>query len=243
LLARPGPRLARDRTWPGTAPGSGPRVARDRAWPGTAPGPGPRLARDRAWPGTAPGPGPRPARGRARPARTWHGPRRRGRLLLEAELVALRVLHDHAVAGDVVQLAQPGGAEGGQPRLRLGYPGAPLGVRRAAGAAGVHVQVHPVLHGLRLRYALEEQPGPGTVRVHHRGVGVPLLARHAGLAGPVLPGLEAGRRGLRLVAQGARPELRQLRRLGAVEHHLDPCRHPDPPLWSSSRGSSGLDPP
>lgn len=67
--------------------------------------------------------------------------------LVDAELVALRVLHDRPGAAGLVDRAQDGGAEGLQP-----FHGGVAGV-----GAGVEVEVEAVLGGLRLGDLLEEQ--------------------------------------------------------------------------------------
>ena len=70
---------------------------------------------------------------------------RLARRLLDAELIANRVVHDHQALG----LAYDDGAECRQPANLVGEP-----------SRGAEVEVHPILGGLRLRYVDEPQVGP-----------------------------------------------------------------------------------
>jgi hypothetical protein len=85
--------------------------------------------------------------------------------------------------------------------------------------------VHPVLDLLALGHPLEEHARAGAGRVDHGRRVVAAFRRHAHRRQRLVPGAEAARRILDLVAERLRPERRQLARVGAVERHLDLATH------------------
>src|SRR6267378_7115757 len=95
------------------------------------------------------------------------GPTGRGAWSVDVELVAFGVAHRHGVVVDplLVQDLQPGGAEGGEP---AGFGVDPLPAdleRRTAPAAGVDVDVQPVLDRLVVGHPLEPDPRAVAFRV------------------------------------------------------------------------------
>src|SRR6266545_3055164 len=137
-----------------------------------------------------------------------------------AELVSLRIPHDHRPAAHV--LLPPGnrGARFDEPgHLLLDEPRALLALDVGAGHA--YVEVDPVLGGLALRYALEVHPRAGPFGIDQGGlVAEPLLGHPDGPA-ELVPTGESWWWRLGDVAQRQRPELGELRRLGRIEHYLD----------------------
>src|SRR5215469_2894972 len=86
---------------------------------------------------------------------------------VDVELVAFRVLHRDPVVVEsfLGQAAHDGGAQGGQP-AGLGVDLLPAGLHGdRPPAAGVDVEVQPVLDGLALGDYLEPDPRPVTLRV------------------------------------------------------------------------------
>src|SRR5690606_36739237 len=158
-----------------------------------------------------------PQRSGASPPRADRG--RADAQSVEAELVALDVLHDDArlvlLVGEHDAHARR--AERQEPvALRLERREA-LGTHEAR--AHPDVEVHAVLHDLALGDALEEQPRAGAGGVAAREPRVPLLGRERGVR--VVPrGVPLGRRG-RDVAQHLAPEPGDALGLRAVERDLD----------------------
>jgi hypothetical protein len=105
---------------------------------------------------------------------------------------------------------------------------APLGQRRAMGAASVEVQMHAVLGGLGLGDPLDVPARAAVVGIDGAGV-VPALSGDALVARPVPPAPIAGGWVLQLVADRLGPEPRQRVRVGPVQDHLDPgCQQLSP---------------
>src|SRR5262245_30949326 len=147
---------------------------------------------------------------------------------LQAELVALGVVHDDPELAEFVLVdAHPGRALGGE-AVGLGMDAAAALGQRRAPPADVDVEVDPVLGGLGLGDLLEVDPGSLAVGVDDRARGVPLAFGDTVLGRPLLPALVAVRRRLLLVAERGRPEGRQALGVGGVEGHLDRRGH-----WAS----------
>src|SRR5690606_14448516 len=88
---------------------------------------------------------------------------------------------------------------------------------RARAAADLEVEVHPVLRRLRFRHPLDEDARAVAVGVDDGGGVVELLLGYADGGEERRPGVEAGRRWLRDVAERRGPEPRRLGWVGTVE--------------------------
>jgi hypothetical protein len=119
---------------------------------------------------------------------------------------------------------QRGCGGGGQPIDPLGDPG-PSFVG-AARPSHPHVHVEPVLRHFGFPHLLQGQPRADPVRIAQpRGI-IRVILGEVELLQPLLPGGERGRRGFVLIAQRQLPELRQPRRVRAVQRQVDPDCHP-----------------
>src|SRR5713101_5044928 len=144
----------------------------------------------------------------------------RERRSAHAELVALRIAHRDGVAPDGVVFPGDAGAGLNQPlHLLADQPLAFLAADIAPGHPDV--EVDPVLGGLALRHALEEQPGTLACRVDPGGAIAALLFRYPRRPGELLPAHETLRRRLDDIVQRQPPEFGQLLRFGGVEDDLD----------------------
>src|SRR5882757_8843328 len=145
--------------------------------------------------------------------------------LLHTELVPLGVRHHHPLAARLLHL----------PQHRRSQPLQPGDLVRTPLSSRVQVEMEPVLYGLRLRYALEEQPSPepGPALLLVRIIRMPYGDQIP--KGPVTVGLdgELGRYGteaqqlfderavvLHLVAEGGGPEVRLCVRVFRVDDEL-----------------------
>src|SRR5216683_4410198 len=141
--------------------------------------------------------------------------------LLQAELVALRIVHNDPVLAALLDGVSPGRPEPDEALdLSVDAP-APLLDRGAVAAADVDFEVHAVLDALRLRDLLEEDARRLAVRVDDPAGGVPLLLGDALVRQKSRPAREARRRILLLVAERRRPEGGQTVGVCAVEGHLE----------------------
>src|SRR5215213_5467534 len=143
---------------------------------------------------------------------------------MEAEFVALGVLHDDPELTALGRLALPRGPE------RLDAVGLFLDAHRPGVTletlADVHVEVEAVLRGLAFGDLLEEQPRPPPVGVNQRTPSVPLILRDVVRAGEVLPRVEPRRRCLPLVPERLRPEVHEPVHGVRVERDLERRSHP-----------------
>src|SRR2546421_4095129 len=136
---------------------------------------------------------------------------------VDIELVAFRVLHPDRVVVEpfLGQWASDGGAQAGQP-AGLRVDSLPASLDRVGPlAAGVDVQVQPVLDYLGIRDDMEPDARPVALRVADpvRPVGE-ILLKHPQLAVEVVPGSESSRDRRELVAQRRDPEPSQPVRVG-----------------------------
>ena len=114
-----------------------------------------------------------------------------------------------------------GGAHRDQARDFGVDEGPTLLLRRSRGS-DANVEVHPVLHDLVLRHAVEEHTGSRARGVDHR---VPLFIRAADGGRELLPaGVARGRLG-QVVPQDFGPELSQARRVRTVDGDLNRPSH------------------
>src|SRR5256712_7143602 len=143
---------------------------------------------------------------------------------LDAELVALGILHDDPVL--------PGfrlGPGRQVPRLLLGRPqiqesahlavdlGLPIRQGDSRSAADIQIQVDPILPWLRRVQLLEVNPRSPSLRIDNRTRGVPLLRGHIPCFERRLPRRKPRGRVLQLVMECFGPELRKAIRIDGVE--------------------------
>jgi hemerythrin-like domain-containing protein len=145
-----------------------------------------------------------------------------------AELVALGIGHRDPVMVEAVLLqhADGGGPELGQPP-DLGVDTLlPGGEWNAATAAGVDVEMDPVLDRLAFRNDLEPDARPATAGVDDAVLTDPeVLLGQPHIAPVVVPGGEAVRRRFQLVAQRGGPEASEQVWIRAVDDELEPDSH------------------
>src|SRR2546427_10059286 len=157
----------------------------------------------------------------------WFRSRPPAWISLDADLVALGILHDDPVL--------PGfrlGPGRQVPRLLLDRPqiqesahlAVALGFRVREGdghsAADVQIQVDPILPRLRRVQLLEVDPRTLSLGIDNRTRGVPLLRGPPPCLERRLPRRKPRGRVLQLVMERFGPELRQAIRIGGVEHDL-----------------------
>src|SRR5699024_10712061 len=138
----------------------------------------------------------------------------------------------------------PGGAQADEAGALLLEGRHALTVAQVGG--GAHVEVDPVLGGLALGHPLEEEAGPGAVRVLERRGTVVLVAGETAAFEELVPCRERIRPrfqrdpgwGRVLVPQDLLPEDGQGARVLGIDRDLDGAAHWNPPSswWSSSDG-------
>src|SRR5207244_10317658 len=127
---------------------------------------------------------------------------------MQAELVALRVLHDYPVLAPLIDRPDLCGSFRRQPiRLLIDAP-LPLLKRSPGASTNVEVEVDAVLHHLALGDALEVQARALAFRVHDRAGRIPLVLWNLPVLQEGFPGGIAFRRVLQLVRERRRPEVR-----------------------------------
>ncbi len=154
-----------------------------------------------------------------------HFPNRRDLApLLNAELVALRVGHNHVVPRERVARDRAGRAE---PSDLVG-DARPLMLRRAI-AGHSQIEMQAVLRSLGLGHLKQAQPRRNAVRVMQPRRAHPVVVFVGGeLREPLVTRRERRRRGFVDVPGGGLPELGQHLRVRTVEGEIDPCQHVPP---------------
>jgi len=129
---------------------------------------------------------------------------------MDAELVALRVLHHNPELGaPLVDLLEcllsicPGIDEIGNMGRDLSLAHIDIG----SVIGHVDVEVDPILGALTLGHLLEEEPWANLVGINRRRQVVAVLFRYLFSYCEILPGVETGRRWLLDVAERQRPDL------------------------------------